>query len=370
VWNTAIHTDIAVSSGIYNGDADDEEYIDILKQWEIGFNSRLDAVVSYEAQDVTDEQKEQARENIGAASKEDLEGLNFMPPEGNPEAEVRFDVAHAQMVTAPEFVIADPESSSESILLTKEGAEDDGEPRKAVMLTDPYENPVILSNLADPEKDTDAANKGYVKGKVDDLSHYLEDLVYKETIQVSGAEVGQLLKVKAVDEKGVPTAWESADPVNVGFRHIRTVTIPEDITTDTSGVAFAEAEKGGVLFGFDRDKDGKPFAIKEFFLKYSAGSPTESTGNIAFANKAIPGYNNDTGFGVNRKLGTNGSKNSGNIYFCNKFILYNSASGAGAATLEPCLSTPLDTFTAFSCYHHGVSGLGFAPGSTFTLYGR
>jgi hypothetical protein len=213
VWNTAIYTDIAVSSGIYNGDADDEEYIDILKQWEIGFNNRLDAVVSYEAQDVTDEQKEQARENIGAASKEDLEGLNFMPPDGNPEAEVRFDAAHAQMMTAPEFVIADPEKPTESILLTKEGAEENKEPRKAVMLTDPSGKPVVMSNVADPEKETDVANKKFVREQVDELSKYLEDLIFDETIQVYGAKVGQLLKVKAVDDQGHPTAWETVDIV-------------------------------------------------------------------------------------------------------------------------------------------------------------
>lgn len=153
------------------------------------------------------------------------------------------------MVTAPEFVIADPESSSESILLTKEGAEDDGEQRKAVMLTDPYENPVILSNLADPEKDTDAANKGYVKGKVDDLSHYLEDLVYKETIQVSGAKVGQFLKVKVVDENGVPTAWETAK-IGDEWEEIINYTLPEN----SAGILMTE------------DKNGNPFDLKEAFV--------------------------------------------------------------------------------------------------------
>lgn len=36
-------------------------------------------VIRHSPQELADEQKEQARENIGAASKEDLEGLNFMP---------------------------------------------------------------------------------------------------------------------------------------------------------------------------------------------------------------------------------------------------------------------------------------------------
>lgn len=50
-----------------------------------------------------------------------------------------------------------------------------------------------------PETDLQAANKGYV-----------DDAVPKLGI-TSGAAVGQLAKVKAVDENGVPTEWETVD---------------------------------------------------------------------------------------------------------------------------------------------------------------
>lgn len=291
----------------------------------------------------------------------------FIPSGGDPNMEVRFDAAHAQMMTAPEFVIADPENPFGSIILTKEGAaEDEDEPKNIAVLQKATGEPVILRGIETPTDPLDAVNLR----KLVEYYRLLKQYADGKSVNVSHGKLGQHLAVAAVNQDGEIAGWKVEDPASVGFRHIRTVTIPEDITTDTSGVTFAEAEKGGALFGFDRDNDGKPFAIKEFFFRYSAGSPTESAGNIAFANCATPGYNNSMGFGVNRKLGTNGSKNSGNIYFCNKFILYNSASGAGAATLEPCLSTSLGTFTAFSCYHHGVYGLGFAPGSTFTLYGR
>ena len=369
VWNTAIYTDISVASGIYNGNADDEEYVDILKQWEIGFNNRLDAVVSYDAQDVTDEQKEQARENIGAASKEDLEGLNFMPPEGDPDAEVRFDVAHAQMMTAPEFVIADPEKSTESILLTKEGAEEGEEPRKAVMLTDPLGNPAILANVATPEKGTDAANMSWVNKEVTEQSKYILGIMEDKRIKVDGAEVGQLLKVSAVDESGVPTAWETANPSAGPYRLIRKVVIPEDITTDTSGVNFAEQEKGGILFGFNTDEKGNPFSLTEFFLLYSAAAP-ESSGVIAFANSSYPGYNHSSGYSMNMRVGANGSKTIGMIGFFNKFLVRGSGSNAASAVIERCIGAYLERMTAFGCYQANANGVGFVPGSTFELYGR
>lgn len=70
-------------------------------------------------------------------------------------------------------------------------------------------------------------------------------------LDVTGAAVGQTIKIAAVDDNGVPTAWVPVDMASGGgigqFRHIRKVTIPEDITTDTSGVNFSARDKGGVL---------------------------------------------------------------------------------------------------------------------------
>lgn len=383
VWNTAIYTDIAVSSGIYNGDADDEEYIDILKQWEIGFNNRLDAVVSYDAQEVTDEQRQQARENIGAASKEDLEGLNFMPPEGDPEAEVRFDVAHAQMMTAPEFVIADPEKSTESILLTKEGAEEDEEPRKAVMLTDLLGNPVILSNVANPEVGTDAANMSWVNKEVTEQSKYILGIMEDKRIKVSGAEVGQLLKVSAVDEDGVPTAWKSANNSLPPWKHLRTVTIPEDITTDMSGVIFYESSDGtGINFGFDTDKDGNSFAVNELFIYCEARNSAPGTGTMTAVLYPL-GSANSTGYhyitGMN--IGCAEASTHQTI-MCAKCHIIGAAGGyifgwgVSGQSITPQSATrqfgvnipvPFRSVRLLPTYN---ATCGFLPGSKFSFYGR
>ena len=48
-------------------------------------------------------------------------------------------------------------------------------------------------------------------------------------IQVSGAVPGQILKVKEVDENGVPTAWETADAGGETFGLIEDITLEEDV---------------------------------------------------------------------------------------------------------------------------------------------
>lgn len=173
----------------------------------------------------------------------DIETSEFIPAGGDPTMEVSFDVAHAQMMTAPEFVITDPEKPAESILLTKEGAEEDEEPRKALMLSDPSGNPVILSNVANPEAETDAANKKFVREQTEELGKYLEDLVFAETIQTYGAKVGQLPKVSAVDDQGHPTAWETVEPPSLGFVLIKEFQLTEDVTSATFSLADNESSE-------------------------------------------------------------------------------------------------------------------------------
>ena len=71
-------------------------------------------------------------------------------------------------------------------------------------------------------------------------------------MDITGATVGQIAKIAAVDESGVPTAWDPVDmPTGGGgdggakeFRLIRSITLDEqsdrvDISADSSGNAFA-----------------------------------------------------------------------------------------------------------------------------------
>lgn len=71
-------------------------------------------------------------------------------------------------------------------------------------------------------------------------------------MDITGATVGQIAKITAVDESGVPTAWEAVDMPSGGggddgakeFRLIQSITLGEqsdrvDISVDSSGAAFA-----------------------------------------------------------------------------------------------------------------------------------
>jgi hypothetical protein len=71
--------------------------------------------------------------------------------------------------------------------------------------------------------------------------------VYAGGVKVEGAEVGQIIVVKAVDENGVPTEWEA---VSKGFRLITEIVTTEDVAT----------------IDIDKDMNGNPFELTEFVV--------------------------------------------------------------------------------------------------------
>lgn len=107
-------------------------------------------------------------------------------------------------------------------------------------------------------------------------------------IEIQGpAEVGQTIKVSAVDESGKPTEWEAVDfPISGEWKLFRNITIPTDITTDTSDVSWLAMENGGVRFAFDTDNDGNPFEFSEIFVMLDAVATAQA--NPTFANIGNP----------------------------------------------------------------------------------
>ena len=98
---------------------------------------------------------------------------------------------------------------------------------------------------------------------------------------------GRVTTDKAIEDAlaDLPTGGGGSKP----FRLIRTVTIPTDASTDTSGVTWLERSDGGYWFGFDTDADGKPFEITELMIVYNA--PCSGSGINYKVNKgAIPFY--------------------------------------------------------------------------------
>lgn len=75
--------------------------------------------------------------------------------------------------------------------------------------------------------------------------------IFAKGINVTGAEVGQTVKISAVDENGVPTAWEPADSAD-GWKEIFDVTYASD---------------GEVLnFDYSQYADGKDLDCRQLLL--------------------------------------------------------------------------------------------------------
>lgn len=85
--------------------------------------------------------------------------------------------------------------------------------------------------------------------------------IFAKGINVTGAEVGQTVKISAVDENGVPTAWEAADPTS-DWRLIKTITLEEDTA---------------VIPAFTTDNDGNEFSLSSIRVISSNIATTDAT---------------------------------------------------------------------------------------------
>lgn len=85
--------------------------------------------------------------------------------------------------------------------------------------------------------------------------------IFAGGVKVEGAQVGQTIVIKAVDENGMPTEWEASD-LTKGMRHIATISVEEDVR-----VAF-----------IDSDKDGQPFELEELVINAYIVPATKNPG--------------------------------------------------------------------------------------------
>lgn len=204
-------------------------------------------------------------------------------------------------------------------------------------------------------------------------------------MDVTGATVDQTVKIAAVDDNGVPTAWKPVDmPAGVcgisQFRFIRKVIIPEDITTDTSGVNFSAQENGGAWFGFDTDENGNPFECTELLIVSCAGGNNSHQNCNFVINRAIPTYG---GGGLSTKLniGSNGnmvySWSISHLMDTGESISYGATFGGGENNNVQSLAKALPIngdgnlkISKIASFASNQRGYGYLPGSWFTFYGR
>lgn len=163
------------------------------------------------------------------------------------------------------------------------------------------------------------------------------------------------------------------------WRYIRTVTIPEDVTTDESGVSFVERENGGCYFAFDTDENGKPFALTDIFFRYWAGCSSSSAGTFSLYNEAEPSYQQH-GINLPCSIATTGKKSygwnkienyAGKLIGFGAWNVGSSFSNASAARDYKNADWLTDgKWTAIDAYMPNMATYGFEAGSTFEFYGR
>ena len=167
------------------------------------------------------------------------------------------------------------------------------------------------------------------------------------------------------------------------FRLIRHITIPEDITTDTSGVNFAEQPNGGVLFGFDTDENGNPFSLNELIIFYNAGTPSAGD-QLSFAmDSPVPSYGNAYTNALQTFLyiGTGGKTKQGvcqSILFDDgrSFGFGASFGGGGTNNLQTLAKesdlrgTVYTKIEKIRAWVGNYNGWGVSTGSWFKIYGR
>ena len=189
---------------------------------------------------------------------------------------------------------------------------------------------------------------------------------------ITGATVGQIAKITAVDASGVPTAWSPVDMPSGGggetWELINEVTLSED----------------AVSVAFDKDKNGAPFALRKFAIfGKTKGTDTSNTNGgtvcINAANTANDRYsiippNNSHGAlkgdqyrywnAVAESLTTKG------------WCWYLTGADNTAVTREVRIGTKLSEFTdkipALATYlavFSRTAGDAFAAGSKIELYG-
>lgn len=164
------------------------------------------------------------------------------------------------------------------------------------------------------------------------------------------------------------------------FRFIRKVIIPEDITTDTSGVNFSAQENGGVWFGFDTDENGNPFECTELLIVSCAGGNNSHQNCNFLINRAIPTYGGGV-LSTKLNIGSNGnmvySWSISHLMDTGESISYGATFGGGENNNVQSLAKALPIngdgnlkISKIASFASNQRGYGYLPGSWFTFYGR
>lgn len=173
---------------------------------------------------------------------------------------------------------------------------------------------------------------------------------------VTGATVGQTVKIAAVDDAGMPTAWEPVDlPSGVGScKHIETITIPDD--EEIAVITFTIPAKTRKLYVVGRTNTSSTFGTD--VRPYVRNGNT----NLAVINS-------------NQSMGHRSALFVAELYDDIQFMAFSSSNSSFTASY-PGYATFYDYASYFYAENNtfdiiiqsASSNQYFAPGCTFALY--
>ena len=228
--------------------------------------SDAEDAVTYTAQTLTNAQKTQARSNIGAGTSNFSGSYNDLTNKPNIPAASVIDTTLTKSGYAADAKAAGdaigkkldatalPTAINDALAQAKASGEFDGPKGEKGDKGDP--------GIRGEKGETGPAG---AKGDTGPVGPKGADGKDGAGMDVTGAKVGQIAKITAVDAAGKPTGWEPVDMpsgVEGGMRLIKSITIGEE-------------EVNSIYF--DADDDGNPFALtKEIIIKMNGG--TKNTG--------------------------------------------------------------------------------------------
>lgn len=168
----------------------------------------------------------------------------------------------------------------------------------------------------------------------------------------------------------------AAIPSGGKMRLIRTITVPDTLPAggvDSSGVNWVECSSGGFNFGFSTDSNGDSFDLTKISVHYAAyTADNQGKSNcVRISNNANPGtVGKITSIRTDKSFNNVGNwfaENIGNGWFSGSV-----AYGLGSSAWENewgATNNAYSSMTAFSIMAVYPATVGFAPGSTFEIWG-
>lgn len=239
--------------------------------------SDTEDTVKYTEQTLTNAQKEQARSNIGAGTSNFSGSYNDLTNKPNIPAASVIDTTLSKAGQAADAKAAGdairkkldktalPTAINDALAQAKASGEFDGAKGDKGDKGDPG-----AQGIRGEKGETGPAG---LQGETGPAGPKGADGKDGAGMDVTGAKVGQIAKITAVDAAGKPTGWEAVDMPSGGamekpWRILRDIMITETVSEQSPNVTYFTTTDGKKIraIEFSTDEDGAAFSVSEIVL--------------------------------------------------------------------------------------------------------